>query len=434
MKKWMFLCLASFCLLTACEEETTTGDIYGVVTIKETAEPMRATGVELYLHNSLLLKTVTYDDGHYEFDNLQAGEYVLQVTASGYEDVSYNVVVEAGRTARADMQLVKANTHMTVYTLEMLGEQTFRGRYESETAGNTGINTSASEVGFLLATSEDSLQQGERLVASFIPNTVTPSKDAGYFSAKKILPPGVWYYQAYATNVLGTAYGEVCSIEIKGLPVVTTLELTNLADYTATLNGTIDYVGDPPYYEKGFVYSAAFPTPTVNDPSDATTKVVVPGTDQRFSANISGLAADKTYYIRAYATNTTGTAYGEVKLIDPERKEYLALPTFKHGGQTYRVYPDLGDYFTWSQANALCENLTYTGYDDWMLPSKDVLMTMYLYKYDIGGFWEERYWSSSNYNISSSHYRHYYYVDFEDGSLSTVTSGAYRVRPVRLEE
>ena len=141
---------------------------------------------------------------------------------------------------------------------------------------------------------------------------------------------------------------------------------------------------------------------------------------------------DKLYYIRSYATNTTGTAYGEVKLIDSERREYLALPTFKHGGQTYRVYPDLGDTFTWSQASTLCENLTYAGYDDWMLPSKDVLMTMFLYKYDIGGFWEERYWSSSNYK--SSLHRLYYYVDFEDGSLSTVTSGVYRVRPVRLEE
>ena len=222
---------------------------------------------------------------------------------------------------------------------------------------------------------------------------------------------------------------------MKGLPVVTTLELTNLADYTATLNGTIDYVGDPPYYEKGFVYSAAFPTPTVNDPSDATTKVVVPGTDQRFSANISGLAADKTYYIRAYATNTTGTAYGEAKLTDPERKEYLALPAFKHGGQTYRVYPDLGGTFTWSQANTLCENLTYAGYDDWMLPSKDVLMTMYLYKDDIGGFWEERYWSSTysyDYNYSAC----YYCVDFDDGDLLDDISYSYdlRVRPVRLEE
>ena len=332
--------------------------------------------------------------------------------------------------------LVKANTHMTVHTLEMIDGQTFHGHYESEAVGNTGINTSASEVGFLLATSEDSLQQGERLVASFISHTATSSNGAGDFSAKKILPPGVWYYRAYATNVLGTAYGEVRSIEIKGLPVVTTLELTNVADYTATLNGTIDYVGAPPYYEKGFVYSAAFPTPTVNDPSDATTKVVVPGTDQRFSANISGLAADRLYYIRAYATNTTGTAYGEVKLIDPEKREYLALPTFKHGGHNYRVYPDLGNSFTWSEAKTLCENLTYAGYDDWMLPPDDVLMTMYLYKDKIGGFWETGYWSSTISYMPVSGTTYYYCVDFSDGGLYMVTNyrASCRVRPVRLEE
>ena len=48
-------------------DEDKLGSIYGVVTELSTAEPMRAMGVELYKSNKLLLKTVTFDDGHFEF-------------------------------------------------------------------------------------------------------------------------------------------------------------------------------------------------------------------------------------------------------------------------------------------------------------------------------------------------------------------------------
>ena len=43
------------------------GSIYGIVAELSTAEPMRAMGIELYKSDKLLLKTVTFDDGHFEF-------------------------------------------------------------------------------------------------------------------------------------------------------------------------------------------------------------------------------------------------------------------------------------------------------------------------------------------------------------------------------
>lgn len=62
-------------LMCSCDEneEERMGSIYGVVTDKTTIEPMRGTGVELHASAnegygySLLTRTVTYDDGHYEF-------------------------------------------------------------------------------------------------------------------------------------------------------------------------------------------------------------------------------------------------------------------------------------------------------------------------------------------------------------------------------
>ena len=97
-----------------------TGSIYGVVSYSNSAEPVKGIGVELYTANgSLLLKTVTSDDGSYTFENLGFGYYILQVVSEGYETAVYEVKVETGRQARADMQLVEINTGMTVSTRDV---------------------------------------------------------------------------------------------------------------------------------------------------------------------------------------------------------------------------------------------------------------------------------------------------------------------------
>ena len=81
------------------------GSIYGIVTELGTSEPMKAIGVELYKGGNLLLKTVTYDDGHFEFKDLTPENYVVKVVGKEYESAEKAVTVEAGRQARIDLQL-----------------------------------------------------------------------------------------------------------------------------------------------------------------------------------------------------------------------------------------------------------------------------------------------------------------------------------------
>lgn len=79
----------------------------------------------------------------------------------------------------------------------------------------------------------------------------------------------------------------------------------------------------------------------------------------------------------------------------------------------------------WSSAKLLCENSTVAGYNDWRLPTKEELMTLYSNREMIGGFVAERYWSSSNNGTP-------YYVDFSNGIAGVYgSSNHYNVRAVR---
>ena len=125
------------------------------------------------------------------------------------------------------------------------------------------------------------------------------------------LLPGVTYYlRAYATNDLGTSYGNQITAKTAAiLPVLTTTSLSNIKTISATGGGSITSDGGGTILARGVCWStSANPTTTDNKSTDGT------GTGTYTSA-ISGLSANTTYYVRAYATNITGTAYGNQQLF-----------------------------------------------------------------------------------------------------------------------
>ena len=126
-----------------------------------------------------------------------------------------------------------------------------------------------------------------------------------------------FYVRAYAINLEGTAYGEQVSFTTQGsriLPTLTTIVVTNITPISATLCGNITNVGSPTYTERGVCYA------TTPNPTTANNKIPVIGTSiGNFCATVNGLTPNITYYVRAYAINTEGTAYGnEVIFITKE--------------------------------------------------------------------------------------------------------------------
>lgn len=119
MKKLFFtLPLFAVLLMTACEEElpNTMGNIYGIVGDMETGEPIRGATVILAPGNQT---TVTGSDGHFEFLNLEATQYKIQVSASGYVTNSRQITVLAGSSASGDIMLRQTTAQMSVSTEEL---------------------------------------------------------------------------------------------------------------------------------------------------------------------------------------------------------------------------------------------------------------------------------------------------------------------------
>ena len=116
-----------------------------------------------------------------------------------------------------------------------------------------------------------------------------------------------YYVKAFATNRVGTVYGSqktFTTLFTVSLPEVTTLEVTDITQTTATGGGNVTSSGNSEVTERGICWSTSHnPTTSGNHASSGT----VTGS---YTVNMTGLTAGTTYYVRAYAKNSAGTAYG----------------------------------------------------------------------------------------------------------------------------
>jgi uncharacterized protein (TIGR02145 family) len=134
------------------------------------------------------------------------------------------------------------------------------------------------------------------------------STGAGSFESKltDLTSNTTYHVRAYATNSAGTAYGNEVTFTSTPIvvPTLTTAAISSIAITTAVSGGNITADGNGAITERGVCWSTTTaPTITNNKTSDAI------GTGS-FTSNLTALVAGTTYYVRAYATNSAGTAYG----------------------------------------------------------------------------------------------------------------------------
>ena len=130
-----------------------------------------------------------------------------------------------------------------------------------------------------------------------------------------------YYARAYAINEKGTNYGEEISFTTKLilLPTLTTTAVSQIIENTAVAGGNVTSDGNATVTDRGVVYS------TSQNPTVSNDKVSCGSGTGAFTCALTGLQYNTTYYVRAYATNKKGTAYGEEMVFTTDKQ--ILLPT-----------------------------------------------------------------------------------------------------------
>jgi uncharacterized protein (TIGR02145 family) len=105
--------------------------------------------------------------------------------------------------------------------------------------------------------------------------------------------------------VISSIFTVSCKKDSEDVPVLTTTNPSAVKESTATSGGNITSDGGSEVTARGVCWSTSA-TPTISD--SKTTDGTGIGT---FTSSITGLNSKTTYYVRAYATNSNGTGYGD---------------------------------------------------------------------------------------------------------------------------
>ena len=181
-------------------------------------------------------------------------------------------------------------------------------------------------------------------------------------------------YQAVSDGGLSVRCIKGETVAGKSLATVTTVAPSNITANVATAGGTITADGGSVVYDKGVVWSEQ-DNPTIG--SSQSTFKSMGSLNTAFSGQISGLWAGKTYYLRAYALNEAGIAYGNTVTFDTY-SPCGTVTSVNYNGSTYTAVP-IGTQ-CWFKENLKTtkfrdgtniqyltnrdtwRNLTYTGY------------------------------------------------------------------------
>ena len=153
---------------------------------------------------------------------------------------------------------------------------------------------------------------------SLLPNPTVESDKTiegtgtGAFSSNLsgLLPDQTYYFRAYASNSLGTYYGNENILKTKnGRAILTTTIPTEISAISAVSGGIISDNGGSLILSKGVCWSENPEATILNDKT-------INGTGEgQYASALSGLLPNHTYFVRAYASTAITTSYGDEQTV-----------------------------------------------------------------------------------------------------------------------
>lgn len=171
------------------------------------------------------------------------------------------------------------------------------------------------ERGILWGTDPDPITNGKYFAAD-------DGLGAFIVSLEDLDPETTYYFTAYATNGVGTGYGETLSFKTLAeimLPLVMTADPIDIQMYSAVVGGEIVSDGGSEVMEQGVFWGIN------NDSVQMGVRIQAEEGPDNFSLLLENLLPATLYYVAAYAINEAGTAYGEVKSFETKQIE-LFIP------------------------------------------------------------------------------------------------------------
>jgi uncharacterized protein (TIGR02145 family) len=143
--------------------------------------------------------------------------------------------------------------------------------------------------------------------------TTSDGNGPGEFTSSllKLKPDILYYIRGYATTKSGTIYGSQIVIKTSSsqLANLTTSDVTEISYFSAMAGGNVISDGNGELYEKGLCWGTT-PSPTFPGNLTTTKNISFGAGKGSFSYKLTDLKKNTQYYVRAYALNPSGIAYG----------------------------------------------------------------------------------------------------------------------------
>ncbi len=311
---YIFIASISLCLLSflSCETENNslyeedTGSIYGVVTDFATGSPVANANVSLRPRGETSL---TGYDGMYEFLNVADGDYTIIVSKAEYTDLidDYVISINNGRRMRRDVQIKKLPTFLRL--TDTNGSDITYLDFGSESSVTNKpfniFNNGTVSISCSLIYSCNWIKS-----VSSIPDKISPSQNVtvNVEIDRSQLSNGDNKTNLYVISNNGSNILTIKAIGSESKPNVVTMPVTfidgTITPWCKTFHARVTEAGNPAYHTRGFCFSSANITPTIND-----NRIDVSGTGVgEYSYTYWNFPPNTVkYYVRAWVM------YGEVQ-------------------------------------------------------------------------------------------------------------------------